>query len=624
MPRPRRGRPARRARLGAGEPRARTRAEARAAYERAVALDRGQLWARLGLATLLGQDGREDEAAAICRDLEQEAAARLAREPEYHELIGWCRYRLGRLADAAAAFERALAVDADWVSARFDLALVRLLLGDGAAAQRHCEEGLRSLRRRDAALRAGPLRWPSTTSTRRCSGSRGRWRPGRRRACAGGSPRRTRRPEAAVADWLPRAKILEPLGLRGFRILWTGMTVSLVGDGITLVAIAWQVFELSNLPTALGLTMMAMAVPQILLLLFGGFVSDRFERRRVMLLADLVRGGALLALGVLSLAGAIELWHMAAIAAVYGAGNAFFGPAFDAMVPDLVPDELLAQANALDHLVRPVALRLLGPALGGWIIAAVGVGWAFVVDAATFAISVACLLRLGSVHAAPSRAPGDAGAASVWTEIREGFDFVRSAVWLWGTFAAAALAYLVFLGPAEVLLPFLVKNELGGSASDLGNVYAMGGLGAIAASVTMAHRGMPARNMTFVYAAWTLSTLAVVGYGLAGGLWQVMLASFAFHALETAGLIVWLTTKQTHVPTRLLGRVSSLDWLISIGLMPVSYALAGPVAEWLGTRATLVGAGVLGAAITLSFLFLPGMRAVEKSRAGEAGEVPTT
>lgn len=134
------------------------RAEARAAYERAVALDRGQLWARLGLATLLGQDGREDEAAAICRDLEQEAAARLAREPEYHELIGWCRYRLGRLADAAAAFERALAVDADWVSARFDLALVRLLLGDGAAAQRHCEEGLRSLRRRDAALRAGPLR----------------------------------------------------------------------------------------------------------------------------------------------------------------------------------------------------------------------------------------------------------------------------------------------------------------------------------------------------------------------------------------------------------------------------------------------------------------------------------
>ncbi len=429
-----------------------------------------------------------------------------------------------------------------------------------------------------------------------------------------------------MADWLLRAKILEPLRLPAFRVLWAGMAVSLVGDGITLVAIAWQVFELSNVPTALGITMMAMAVPQILLLLFGGFVSDRFERRRVMLLADLVRGSALLAMGVLSIAGVLELWHMAVIAAVYGAGNAFFGPSFDAMVPDLVPDELLAQANALDHLVRPVALRMLGPALGGWIIAAVGVGWAFVVDAATFAVSVACLLRLGRLRPAHAARPpaDDAPAPSAWTEIREGFDYVRGSVWLWGTFTAAALAYLVFLGPAEVLLPYLVKNELGGSAADLGTVFAMGGLGAIAASVLMAQHGLPRRNMTFVYAAWSLSTFAVVGYGLARFPWQVMLACFAFNALETAGLIVWLTTKQSLVPSRLLGRVSSLDWLISIGLMPLSYALAGPVAEWLGTRTTLIGAGLLGSVITLAFLFLPGMRAPERARTAEPGPVSAT
>lgn len=423
---------------------------------------------------------------------------------------------------------------------------------------------------------------------------------------------------------LARMKILEPLQLRGFRILWAGMTISLVGDGVTLIAIAWQVFELSNVPTALGITMMAMSVPQILLLLFGGFVSDRFERRRVMLFADLVRGSALLVMGVLSIAGALEIWHMAVIAAVYGAGNAFFGPAFDAMVPDLVPDELLAQANSLDHFVRPVAARLLGPALGGWIIAALGVGWAFIVDAASFALSIACLLRLGSVQPA-LRADGDEPASgSIWAEIREGFDFVRSSVWLWGTFSAATLAYLVFLGPAEVLLPYLVKNELGGSAGDLGTVFAMGGLGAITASVVMAQRGMPKRNMSFIYIAWSLSTLAVAGYGLAHFPWQVMLACFAFNAFETAGLIVWLTTKQSLVPTRLLGRVSSLDWLISIGLMPLSYALAGPVAAWLGTRTTLIGAGLLGAVITFAFLFLPGMRAAQKLPASEAAGVPAT
>ena len=398
------------------------------------------------------------------------------------------------------------------------------------------------------------------------------------------------------------------------------MTISLIGDGITLVAIAWQVYQLSNVPTALGITMMAMSIPQILLLLFGGFVSDRFERRRVMLFADAVRGLALLALGVLSLAGVLEIWHIALIAAVYGAGNAFFGPAFDALVPDLVPADLLAQANSLDHLVRPVAARLLGPALGGWIIAALGVGWAFIVDAASFLVSIACLLRLGTVQKAQrvdatehgqGVAEGEPEGASIWADIAEGFAFVRSDVRLWGTFAAATLAYLVFLGPAEVLLPYLIKNELGGSASDLGTVFAMGGLGAITASIVMAQRGMPRRSMSFIYAAWSVATLCVAGYGLAHFPWQVLLACVVFNALETAGLIVWLTTKQTLVPSRLLGRVSSLDWLISTGLMPLSYALAGPIAVWWGTRPTLIGAGVLGALITLAFLFLPGMRTAE-------------
>lgn len=427
-----------------------------------------------------------------------------------------------------------------------------------------------------------------------------------------------------MSELLARMKILEPLRLPAFRILWAGMTISLVGDGVTLIAIAWQVYQLSNVPTALGITMMAMAVPQILLLLFGGFVSDRFERRWVMIGSDLVRGAALLVMGALSIAGVLELWQMAVIAAVYGAGNAFFGPAFDAMVPDLVPDELLAQANSLDHFVRPVAARLLGPALGGWIIAAVGVGWAFVIDAATFAVSIACLLRLGKVRRRAQADDGEPQSGSIWCDIREGFAFVRSSVWLWGTFTAAALAYLVFLGPAEVLLPYLVKNELGGSAGDLGMVYAMGGLGAVAASVVMAQRGMPRRHMTFIFVAWSLSTLAVAGYGFARLPWQVMLACFAFNALETAGLIVWLTTKQSLVPTRLLGRVSSLDWLISIGLMPLSYALAGPVASWLGTRQTLIGAGLIGAAITLAFLFLPGMRAAERALPLAPAGVPAT
>jgi MFS family permease len=389
------------------------------------------------------------------------------------------------------------------------------------------------------------------------------------------------------------------------------MAISLVGDGVTLVAIAWQVYLLSNLPTALGTAMMAMSMPQVLLLLFGGAASDRFERRWVMLAADFVRGVALALLGVLSINGALELWHLTVIAAFYGAGSAFFVPAFDGLVPELVPDEDLAQANAVDHFVRPLAGRLIGPALGGSMIGLLGVGWAFIFDAASFAVSIACLIALGPERLRP-RTDEPAQRMSMWAEIREGSAYVQSHVWLWGTFIAATLSYFLFLGPSEVLMPHLVKNELGGTASDLGMVFAVGGLGSVLASLVMAQRGIPARNMTFIYVAWTLSTLSIAGYGLARATWQAMAVCFAFNAFESAGLIVWMTTKQILVPPRLMGRVSSIKF-IAIALMPLSYASAGFVADILGERPTLIGAGVLGAAATLAFLFLPKMRAPEHS-----------
>jgi MFS family permease len=165
------------------------------------------------------------------------------------------------------------------------------------------------------------------------------------------------------------------------------MCVSLMGDGIFLVAMTWQVYALSNAPAALSFVGIAMTVPTIAFLLLGGVVSDRMDRRRVMLGADVTRGVAVGALAVLSLTGAIELWHIVALVAVYGAGAAFFGPAFDSIVPDVLPASELAQANALDQFVRPVALRLAGPALGGLMIHAVGVGAAFACDAASFGVS---------------------------------------------------------------------------------------------------------------------------------------------------------------------------------------------------------------------------------------------
>jgi MFS family permease len=403
-----------------------------------------------------------------------------------------------------------------------------------------------------------------------------------------------------------RVNLLAPLRHREFRLLWAGMTVSLVGDGIFLVAMAWQAYELWNAPAALSLLGIGMTIPTIAFLLPAGVLSDRFDRRTIMLYADVGRALVIAALAVLSLTGLLTFWELTIIVALYGIGTAFFTPAFEAIVPDVVPADELAAANSLDQFVRPIALRLAGPALGGVLVAWIGAGGAFAVDAASFAASTLALFFM--------RPPAHARSAHVDSSVaavREALSFVRHRVWLWGTLGSATIAYLAFMGPAEVLLPYVVKNELHASAADLGLIFAAGGIGAIGAALIMGQRGHPRRDVTFMYATWTLATLAVAGYGLATSSWQLMVACLLFNGLETAGTIVWATIKQRHVPASLLGRVSSLDWLISIGLLPLSFALTAPVVALVGVRATLVGAAAIGGAFTLGALFLPGMREIE-------------
>jgi MFS family permease len=414
-----------------------------------------------------------------------------------------------------------------------------------------------------------------------------------------------------------RLNLLSPLRHRDFRLLWAGMTVSLLGDGIFLVAMAWQAYDLWNAPAALSILGIGMTVPTIAFLLPAGILSDRLDRRLVMLWADIGRAFVIGTLAVLALTDLLTFWQLVVVVAFYGVGTAFFTPAFEAVVPDVVPAGDLPAANSLDQFVRPIALRLVGPALGGVMVAGFGAGTAFAFDAVSFAAST---VAIWSIH--PPRHERSPESESPVAAMKEGLRFVARRVWLWGTLLSAAIAYLAFLGPAEVLLPYVVKNELHASAGDLGLVFAAGGVGAVGAAVFMGQRGHPRKDVTIMYATWTLATLAVAGYGLATASWQLMIACLLFNALETVGTIVWATIKQRHVPASMLGRVSSLDWLISIGLLPLSFALTAPVTALIGARATLIGAAAIGGAVTLGALFLPGMRAIE-GVAGRDDELET-
>lgn len=402
-----------------------------------------------------------------------------------------------------------------------------------------------------------------------------------------------------------RIGILRPLKIRDFRLLWTAMTVSFFGDGIYLVAIAWQVYELSNVPTALSAVGVAWSLPMTLFLLIGGVLTDRFERRRIMIAADVLRGSAVATMGVLSITGSVRLWHLILLAVVYGTGQALFAPAFGAIVPEIVPRNLLTEANSLDSFVRHSAERLFGPAIGGFTIAAVGAGGAFLVDAGTFAISILVLLRLEK-RPAPA-----AEHHTPWKGIKEGLDYVRSQPWLIATLLSALMTLLFALGPFQILLPYLVKNELGGTAADLGLVLAAGGVGSVLASILLGQRGLPRRHITFMYAMWAAGVGMLVFYALATQLWHAIAAEFFAWGMFTSGLIVWTTLMHRLVPARLLGRVTSLDWMISTAFVPLSFALTGPVSAAIGVRETFFWGGVLGAGATLGFLFWPGVRATE-------------
>jgi MFS family permease len=399
------------------------------------------------------------------------------------------------------------------------------------------------------------------------------------------------------------------LRIRDFALLWAGMSVSLVGDGVYFVALAWQVYDLSGSPTALSVVGVAWTLPLALFVLLGGVVTDRVERRRVMIAADLVRAFAVAVIGVLSVTGVVELWHLVVMAAVFGTGEAFFGPAFSSIVPQIVPRELLLHANALDQFVRPLGFMLLGPALGGWIVATLGPGEAFLLDALTFVVSAVALALLHPRPLAPREGP-----SSLLRDLREGFTFVRTRPWLWATLVAAAIFLLAYWGPIDVLVPYRVRNDLGGGADDYGLILAFGGLGSIAAAALVGRRGLPGRELTFAYFAWAFGSLALVGFGVGTAVWQLMGFMFLESALFTAGIVVWGTLMQTHVPGALLGRVSSLDWFVSTSLVPISFALTGPVSGVLGVQTTLVFAGVIACSVTLLFLYVPGVRDPEQGR----------
>ena len=396
-----------------------------------------------------------------------------------------------------------------------------------------------------------------------------------------------------------------PLRHRDFALLWSGQGVSLVGDGIFTVALALETLRIDSRPTALSFVLAARLLPTVLLLLVGGVVVDRVPRRLTMLASDATRGVAVGTIAVLVAAGVIQLWELIAMSIVFGAADAFFYPASTAVVPELLPAELLVQGSALTTSSRTLAQVLVGPALGGVLVAWLGTAWAFGLDGASFFVSAACLIAMAS----RPRPPGS--RRSMLREVGEGLRYCRSQRWLWMTILAAGVANFAAFSPLGLLVPLLVRNVLNQGPLALGLVLAAGGLGGAIISLVVARFGAPRRRITAMWLGWGVASAAVLGLALAPGVWIAGVFSLVVYGLLEYGNVLWNPLMQELVPPELIGRASSVDWFFSISLSPLGVLVAGLVAGSIGTRATmLIGGGV--ATLMAAVLFVPGVRDPER------------
>ena len=393
----------------------------------------------------------------------------------------------------------------------------------------------------------------------------------------------------------------------GFRRLFVGRTASLIGDGITPVALAFAVLDLTGSATDLGIVLAAHSLVLTALVLVGGVYADRLSPRLSMLGADLVRVASTGLMAVLLISGGAEIWHLVALYAVDGAATAFFNPASDALLPQLVPAARLQDGAALINFSRSAG-RFAGPALAGIALALGSPADALAVDAATFGVSALCLFGLRVPPTALAGDTEEAGPQSVsfLAELREGWSEFTAHSWLWAIVIAAAVSNAVNFPAFMVLGPTVAEADLGGSSAWALIAAAMG-FGAVLGAVlglTLRPRRPLLAGETFLL----LLPLPIVLLALPGPTALIALAALLAGTAGTYATVLWESTWVQHVPAAARSRVSAYDWFGSLALEPLGLALVGPIAAGVGISTTLWLAAAPLLACQIATLSVPSVR----------------
>ncbi|MBD0023958.1 MFS transporter [Gordonia pseudamarae] len=392
---------------------------------------------------------------------------------------------------------------------------------------------------------------------------------------------------------LPR--MLRPFGMRQYRWLAAGLMLALFGDGIWLIAAVWQVIDLGGGPGEVSLVSGTTAVGMLVSSLAGGVLADRVSQRFITIALELVKLVAFASIGVASMAGVLTYWHLLVVALLCGITTGMYYPAYSAMLPNVVEAAHLQAANGVEGFMRPVFNQAAGPMIAGLVIGLAAPGQAIVLAGVASALSGWCYMAMGPVarRHEPAESTGRSGVRGVVADIAEGVAYMWRTPWLWATLFFATILVLATMGPIEVLVPFALRDRAGGDAGDHSLVLMGFGAGAAVASLTFASIPMPRRYLTLMLGIWGISSVPLVAMAFADRTWMFVVTAFVLGVLFDGPMVIWGTLLQRRVPPHLLGRVASLDFFVSIALMPVSMAVVAPVSHAIGYTATFILAGLL-------------------------------
>lgn len=408
--------------------------------------------------------------------------------------------------------------------------------------------------------------------------------------------RRHRSPRDRLAEARDHLQVLGEPNLQ--RLLAAQLT-SFSGDFIVIAALPFAVFSIGGSGTEVSIAFGISGLFEVALVLFGGAIGDRFARRSIMIAADLTRLASQAILAALLITGEAQFWQLLLVQIVQGSGAAFFNPSMSGLVPEVVPEKYIEDANALLTIVL-AAGAMLGPALAGVVIALGSAGWAFAVDALTFGVSAALLARIRIASPAPS------AEGSLIGVLVEGWGHFRRQTWLWIVVLEFSLLNALVFGPFQVLGASAAKESLGGPGSWALILAAAGGgrlVGGLVALIWRPRR--PLFTSLALLASWAAPlTLLAVAAPLP------TIAGSAFVAGTTIGVFgaIWHSTMQTKIRKDQLSRMSSYDWLGSLGLLPFGYAIASGSQALIGSDATLAASALIIVIATAIVIPQPAIR----------------